>query len=563
MENNKYILYLNSLHNYNAQNPNAYGEKNVGSEFFKQIAVKRGISTFVKKQLLECEPHLLVLTGHAGDGKTSIMFQVLNEINSEFNAYEKISHIILPSGKKCCCIKDFSELNDTEKLTVLKQCVEAVNNGEFVFMVSNTGPLINTFGDLFDVDEREGAKIELIDCIDDNNGEIKNIKGVKINIINIASVDNTYFSVEFVENMIKPELWNNCKKCDKCDFCHIYRNRNIIYENKTRVFTFLMEHYIWLVEHGIRLTVRSMTEQLSYMITGGYECSQVDSYDRYKMMFFNLFFGYIGLKNNERANCILAIREAKNCNYYNKRVRSDEKLLVDGDYSKIFSNEMSAIINEAAEKDYGLNGWNEFVRRAYLFTNIITDHKIVSNDIEDFFSSQYERFLEFRNTDIEPGKSDTNLILDALSMTYLGKIPDKMNSDISITMNSKIGLTKNVQLITGSLNSRKIKLIKQKTKDAIFDSEHKCFELKLQIEKQNLEGVISLPILNYFEDLRSGIIETNIDPQLSHGIESLKAQISQEYEDDEDDIVEIIVLKNNGNKDYTLEISDDNKLKPL
>ena len=31
MKNEKYISYLNSLHNYNAQNPNAYGEKNVGN----------------------------------------------------------------------------------------------------------------------------------------------------------------------------------------------------------------------------------------------------------------------------------------------------------------------------------------------------------------------------------------------------------------------------------------------------------------------------------------------------------------------------------------------------
>ena len=31
MNNEQYIAYLNSLHNYNAQNPNAYGEKNIES----------------------------------------------------------------------------------------------------------------------------------------------------------------------------------------------------------------------------------------------------------------------------------------------------------------------------------------------------------------------------------------------------------------------------------------------------------------------------------------------------------------------------------------------------
>ena len=36
MYNKDYIDYLNSLHNYNAQNQNSYGEKNVESPFFDE-----------------------------------------------------------------------------------------------------------------------------------------------------------------------------------------------------------------------------------------------------------------------------------------------------------------------------------------------------------------------------------------------------------------------------------------------------------------------------------------------------------------------------------------------
>ena len=39
MYNEDYIAYLNSLHNYNAQNPNSYGEKNVN-----KINAQRGKS---------------------------------------------------------------------------------------------------------------------------------------------------------------------------------------------------------------------------------------------------------------------------------------------------------------------------------------------------------------------------------------------------------------------------------------------------------------------------------------------------------------------------------------
>ena len=33
---NPYVKYLNGLHNYNAQNPNAYGEKNVESKYYEK-----------------------------------------------------------------------------------------------------------------------------------------------------------------------------------------------------------------------------------------------------------------------------------------------------------------------------------------------------------------------------------------------------------------------------------------------------------------------------------------------------------------------------------------------
>lgn len=561
MKNEKYISYLNSLHNYNAQNPNAYGEKNVGNEFFQEVAVKVGLCAYIEMQLLNEEPHVLILTGHAGDGKTSIMYQVLKDFNVDFNADEKISEIILPTGSKCRCIKDYSELSDAEKLTTLKDCVNLPENGEFVFMVSNTGPLINTFGELFPEENREMAKIELIDAMDENAGAVKVINGYKINVINVASIDNTSFAVSFVNNLVKDSLWTSCSECSKCDYCHIYKNRELIVKNKQRVLEFIRNHYIWLVEHGTRLTIRSMTEQLAYMLTGGIECKQVVPTEKDKYLFFNLFFGYIGLKNNDRANTILAVREAKQCAYDKKRLRADEKLMIDCDYSVSFGNEMNTLLIESHKKDGYISGWAEFLRRAYIFTNIETDAENRSRDSEDIFSKQFERYLQLRAGQSTPAKADTNLIVDALSMMYLGKVADSSTSEIPITLNKTSGLTQNVQLVTGSIPTRKLSLIQKETKDSVFDESHKRCELRLKVEKEVLDSVISLPMLDYFEELRNGVISTNIDPQLSHGVESLKAQLAKEYNDEDDDLIEMIVLRNNDSVDFRLEITDDNKIR--
>lgn len=561
MKNDKYISYLNSLHNYNAQNPNAYGEKNVGNEFFQEVAVKVGLCTYIEMQLLNEDPHVLVLTGHAGDGKTSIMYQVLKDFNVEFNTEEKISEIVLPTGSKCRCIKDYSELSDDEKLTTLKDCLLLPENDEFVFMVSNTGPLINTFGDLFSEEDREVAKIDLIDAMDENAGEIKNIQGYKINVINVASIDNTNFAVTFVNNLVKDSLWNGCSECEKCSYCHIYKNRELIVKNKQRVLEFIRSHYIWLVEHGTRLTIRSMTEQLAYMITGGVECNQVVPTEKDKYLFFNLFFGYIGLKNNDRANTILAVREAKQCAYDKKRLRADEKLMIDCDYSVSFGSEMNTLLIESHKKNGYISGWAEFLRRAYIFANIQTDEENKSRDSEDIFSKQFERYLQLRAGQTTPARSDSNLIVDALSMMYLGKVADSSTSEIPITLNKTSGLTQNVQLVTGTIPTRKLSLIQRETKDNVFDESHKRYELRLKVEKKVLDSVISLPMLDYFEELRNGVISTNIDPQLSQGVESLKAQLAKEYNDEDDDLIEMIVLRNNDSVDFRLEITDDNKIR--
>ena len=332
-------------------------------------------------------------------------------------------------------------------------------------------------------------------------------------------------------------------------------------KNKQRVLEFVKDHYIWLVEHGTRLTIRSMTEQLAYMITGGSECDQVESMEKNKMLFFNLFFGYIGLKNNDRANSILAVREAKQCGYDKKRMRADEKLLIDCDYQILFGEDINSILVETHNRDGNIVGWIEFLRRAYIFTNIITDTIQRAYDSEDVFSKQFENYLRIRSGETKPAKQDTNLVIDALSMMYLGKVADNSTNDIPITLNKTAGLTQNVQLVTGSIRTRNMSIVAKDTKDSVFEEDNKRYELRLKVDKKVLSNVITLPMLDYFDELRNGVISTSIDPQLTHGVESLKAQSAEEGNDEDGGPVEMIVLQNNKSIDYRLEISEDLKVR--
>ena len=569
MNNKIYIDYLNSLHNYNAQNENAYGERNVDNPYFKEVMVGVGLCDYIKDNLLEKKPHIIILTGHAGDGKTSIMYQVLTDLGVEFDAKEKLREVSLPNSARCLCVKDFSELpeeethNQTDRIHVMRKSIDMVKNGNYVFMVANTGPLINTFGELFDTDEeKEKARIQLINMMDNNAGEVVNISGVQICVINVAMVDNVYFATEFLEKITQDKLWEGCKGCKKCDYCHIYRNRQLIVENKTKVFEFVHNHFIWLTEYGTRLTIRSMTEQLAYILTGGVSCEEVTYNESYKYLFSNLFFGYIGTRRNERALNIIAVDAANRCLYDYKRLRADEKLLVRKEYKELFGNKIEKIIVAAEQNNAFISGWTEFLRRTYLFMNIVTDKKIVLQDYEDVFSKQFKRYLALRDGIDTPSKMDANLIADALSMIYVGTPSD--GSEIPLTLSKESGITQNVQLITGTIPERRIHVEQIRTIDSSFTKRKDRYELKLNIDKVVLDTVLTLPMLDYFEELKNGVIATNIDPQLSHGVESLKTQISEMLKDEEDkDIVEIVVLKNSGNDNIRLELTNDGKIREV
>ena len=559
MYNEKYIDYLNTLHNYNAQNANAYGESNIKSPFYKDVMVKVRLSEYICEKLKNDTAQSIILTGHAGDGKTSIMYQVLQEFEKNFPVDEQVFDIELSEGKKLRCIKDFSEINDDSKEDELRNALDEVKAGGYAFIVANTGPLINTFGKLFGEDG-EKAKIELIDAIDDNKGKKRDIRGNSIRVINVASVDNTFFATEFLKNITKETLWSECEKCNKCQYCHIYRNRNLILNNSKRVYEFISMHYVWLAEHGKRLTIRSMTEQLVYMITGGFNCKSVKKIEPYRLLFSNLFFGYIGTEHDDGALMIEAVREANQCGYDRKRMRSDEELLINEKYNELFGKDIVDIIKDGERNNAYVNGWSEFLRRTYIMMNIVTNDVKKNDDYEDVFSKQFKHFCDLRDGTSKPTKLDVNLICDALSMIYVGTI----NNDnmIPLTLSRQSGLTQNVQLITGTVYTRDLQLVQCKVEDDWFNKEKNRYILKIKIGKHELDSEISLPLLDYFEELKNGIVSTNVDPQLSHGIESIKAQISN-MERDEDDVFEMVILRNDKNLDVRLELTDTKHIREV
>lgn len=98
---NGFISYLNSLHNLGANGSHALAESQALSPYFSEIYEPFPIIDQLIETLTDKIPRVVVITGHAGDGKSSIALDIfkqlykipLNEpLKSPLKEHEEIQH---------------------------------------------------------------------------------------------------------------------------------------------------------------------------------------------------------------------------------------------------------------------------------------------------------------------------------------------------------------------------------------------------------------------------------------------------------------------------------------
>ena len=183
MDNRDFIAYLNTLHNVNANNSNAYAETNVTNAFFQKTMVERPVGEELRRSFNAREPHMLILTGYAGDGKTGLLYQILQP-----ETMEPVGRAPMRNGAECVYVKDFSELDASERLDLLEKCWNEVRQGRYAFLVANTGPLIRAFGEVSPEQARR-----LVGAIDDNKGDIRLYGETPVAVVNVAALDCDYY----------------------------------------------------------------------------------------------------------------------------------------------------------------------------------------------------------------------------------------------------------------------------------------------------------------------------------------------------------------------------------
>lgn len=583
---NKFVEYLNSLNNSSGSNENALAESQVLSEYYEKIVIERKVADYIYCLLFKKnEKTALVLTGHAGDGKTSILIQILKKIGYFEDGVSPLQEVE-EYEEKILYVKDMSELNETRQEEIFKKFLNAPKRGVSSLLISNTGPLINTTkrilsnslikeNEIVHDEYIENFEIELLSNIDkvessDINIQINN-DNLAFRVINLAEIDNSYFVGEIIRKLSQEELWKSCSNCESGKRCPIYINHLTLLNNSERVTEFVDKLYFWLGDNLQRLTIRQMLSHLSYSITGNLSCNEINrriSNDKdglFKYHFANLFFGHIGTKFEKSSFNIKAIRDLNEQMLEEKAlIEEDYKLFVKEDYS-MFDDYTRSILENTLKYNYDKLGiknketiyMRRSFRRFYMLLGKLDENEfnnMIGQVFSEMFPLYYQLITEPKSKCARIKSRVKDVVFNGL-FKYLVGVHSLNNDELYLTLKKNSMDYQNVQLILGTIKKSEVKLEQEKIVGNIEETK-KCNNIVLKFGDISME--VSYQTLDYLNNISKGKVYTKLNPSFTFDLTRLKSRLISFYgkKEEEDTAIRVLVISNNTMKELQIDIDD-------
>lgn len=582
---NGFVDYLNSMNNANSDTAEALAESQVLSAYYEKIQIKRKLGSYIAGRIRNHENITVVLTGHAGDGKTSILVQVLRELDllppdtplEDEKYYSK-------NGIDLYAVKDMSELPEEKQIEFCRKALEAPKNNRSAVVISNTGPLLKCLETLyreqhngqFDENVRNHFQSILLSQLDSNKNEMIEFGDYRFLMINIARVDNVYFAESVLKKIIADDMWKPCENCPQKDTCHICFNVQQIKKHFDNVSAFIKAFYRYLYENDMRMTIRQMLSQLCFAVTGNHSCGDIKAISsetvQFNYLFSNLFFGYCGYEELDYAEQIQGISYAKTIGIDSKSLTCDYQLFVTGNL-KAFPSEIKVLVDNQQkkfskrhintdEKDVFNELDREYrkaIRRAYIIWGQESSQSELeeSTIFDELFGAGFNdyRRLQQKKANHALIKRTEKTIIDALYLEMTGTF-SRQFKDIPLTIKRNDDSFQSVMLTKGSLKRSDLKIYtRNETND--FEDISEKYGIYLRICGKD-DFQITLPMLIYFREIADGVISTMADPALTHGISKLKTLL-EKNSSSEDDVISVIVNQTDESKELKL-FMDEGKL---
>jgi len=316
-EFNPFVSYLNSLQRSGGGNENALAESQVCNAQFATIHAAHPLADIIYEELNNPDGRHVLLTGHAGDGKSTLAM----EVYKLFREWDRDRPLDAPPQSRenagsVSIIKDLSERDRTEDPSLL---AELSKKERRFLLVSNTGTLLDLakrhaafFGETDVVLESRVLK-----AISSENGESPLLLGgIEFRAFNLARMDNMVLARRVFEKMLAPERWAICQKLKCRETCPVFINVDLLQSNQERATERIFLAYRRMYEYGTRLTMRQFTEHLAYLITSGLDQQDIRKVQTQhpsplisEYLFLNRFFGDNGCKPDGAAFEMKAVQE--------------------------------------------------------------------------------------------------------------------------------------------------------------------------------------------------------------------------------------------------------------
>jgi len=320
---NPFVAYLNSLHSRDAGNENALAESQACNPNFSKIYVRHPLVDTILQCLTGEMGQSVVLTGHAGDGKSTIALTVYKHLKNidEQSVLPfplgRREDITLPNGHCLAIIKDFSEWKTIERDDLIAEVMAKKVRALFV---SNTGVLLDAlcgYAERTNLGNRSDWEPRILEAMDAESSDFQ-FDAANFAFLNIALTDNLSLARLIFDRILSDENWKACDRQSCRSQCPIYRNVELF-----RVNSFLAKHRLFLAyrrmyEYGTRLTIRQLTAHLAYLLTAGMEYADIQNFARRddkplmsEFLFYNRFFGDNGHTEDLAAVRMPVIREVR------------------------------------------------------------------------------------------------------------------------------------------------------------------------------------------------------------------------------------------------------------
>jgi len=317
---NPFVGYLNSLQRLSAGNENALAEFQACNPFFPMIQVPHPLTSVIIKELQRTDGRQVILTGHAGDGKSTIALAVYRRLAGLDVgvplAKQPLPREDLPGG--ISILKDLSERRKDLDADLMR---EILGGSRRFLIVSNTGALLDFLQGQRSIHGVSPVKMEsdLLTAIGAECGEADLAVGnTRFRVINLARIDNLAIAREIFARMIDPERWATCAGRSCRDNCPIILNVDLLNHCRETILDRLFLAYRRMYEYGTRLTLRQITEHLAYLVTSGLEEADIAEMRsrgltplKAEFMFFNRFFGDDGKTDHAPALQMRAVQEIR------------------------------------------------------------------------------------------------------------------------------------------------------------------------------------------------------------------------------------------------------------